>query len=419
MSKHHKKLGVKLVPLDAPTEYRTHDFGMEGNRLFLEKVENKNRIKKEFQNVETIIDGGGEHTSLPSPVSPPKETAGDGTFHISLPHEKSAPHEHHHEHQRSTREHDHHHSRHSRHHSSARHHHTHKSEHHGHPRHFGYDITSLLNDGTQHHRSAPTNIAHDKYIPPLSEIETGMKNGRLHVSSYNDGNIEELEEKRELLRKIDNLRRRYRSVIGTEPSIDIPTFTEHTDLRTLRLELRGLEKHLHTTTDAENYRKYLIIGFKLMEIFIIKFLVIDANGLASSQQSNMSQYEELLVELSEKHYIDPEKRFPVELRLAFVVLVNTVFFVLTKQFMSNLSNIGSMFGEVLNSAPPFVQTNPQNSPNPQNPRPKMQGPSQIDIQEILGENSGTTSLNDEKEIKEAKDEKDQPLLRQRKKDKNA
>ena len=94
-----------------------------------------------------------------------------------------------------------------------------------------------MNDGhdtfgvSNFHNSETIKDAHtDKYIPPLSEIETGMKNGRLHVSQYNEGNIDEIEEKREILRKIESLRRKYRSTIGTEPSIDIPTFSEHTDI---------------------------------------------------------------------------------------------------------------------------------------------------------------------------------------------
>ena len=112
----------------------------------------------------------------------------------------------------------HHHHHHEENNHGNRHHH--HSHHHSHHKHHAYDINSLLNDGhdtfgvSNFHNSETIKDAHtDKYIPPLSEIETGMKNGRLHVSQYNEGNIDEIEEKREILRKIESLRRKYRSMI--------------------------------------------------------------------------------------------------------------------------------------------------------------------------------------------------------------
>jgi hypothetical protein len=58
---------------------------------------------------------------------------------------------------------------------------------------------------------------------------------------------------------------------------------------------------------------------------------------------NMDKYEKLLIEMGEKTYLPSSKKWPVELRLLFVIIVQTAFFVVGKMFL------GGAAASVINS----------------------------------------------------------------------
>ena len=61
----------------------------------------------------------------------------------------------------------------------------------------------------------------------------------------------------------------------------------------------------------------------------------------------MSSYEKLLIELGEKNYIPEGSKWPVELRLVFLILMNTAFFIVSRSIMKKTgSNIMGMMNKM-------------------------------------------------------------------------
>ena len=93
----------------------------------------------------------------------------------------------------------------------------------------------------------------------------------------------------------------------------------------------------------------------------------------------MSSYDRLLLELGEKQYIPEDEQWPVEVRLIFLVIVNTCVFLMGKMIMQRTgSDLMSMINNMnmANKAPPS-----QSSQSGPPPKRKMQGPN-IDLNDI-------------------------------------
>ncbi len=86
------------------------------------------------------------------------------------------------------------------------------------------------------------------------------------------------------------------------------------------------------------------------------FLGFDMSGFTQQQVSQMSQYEKLLVEIGEKSYVPTGSKWPVELRLLFLIIMNAAFFIISKMLMKKTgSNILSMFNK-MNNKPEGVKS---------------------------------------------------------------
>jgi hypothetical protein len=126
-------------------------------------------------------------------------------------------------------------------------------------------------------------------------------------------------------------------------------------------------RRLSLDSSVENYKKYMIGAFMLIEFALGKWLNFDMKGYTQQQIVSMSSYEKLLVELGEKSYIPEGRKWSVELRLVFLIIINTAFFVVGKMIFSST---GANIMNAINSMNIANQ-----APQKEEPKRKMQGPS--------------------------------------------
>ena len=84
---------------------------------------------------------------------------------------------------------------------------------------------------------------------------------------------------------------------------------------------------------VDDYKKYLSYGFIGMEFVLGHVFKLDMSGFARQQMVSMSSYERLLIELGEKSYVPTGSKWPVEVRLIFLVVVNTAVFLVSRMMM--------------------------------------------------------------------------------------
>lgn len=253
-------------------------------------------------------------------------------------------------------------------------------------------LKELLGDGTsseseksekyskKHSKSIQSKSSYDKYkqdikplapAPTLAELEAkGYYQKKAELRDINHITVSEHEQedkKRELLFKFDLLRKSY--PLGGPT---IPEFTIHSDLYEMQKSYDSTVRRLSLDSTVESYKTYLTGGFMLTEFIFGHFLGFDMQGFTQQQIVNMHQYEKLLIELGEKSYVPSGSRWPVELRLLFIVIINAGLFIVGKMiFRKTGANLMSMVNS-MNSQ--------QNQPPPK-PKRKMRGP-EIDLDEI-------------------------------------
>jgi len=210
--------------------------------------------------------------------------------------------------------------------------------------------------------------------PTLAELE--RKGGYVPKKEFRDlnqNNFSEQQEddmKRELIFKFDLLKKSY-------PQATIPEFSIHTDLGTLQQSYDDTVRRLSLDSSVENYKTYLIYGFMGAEFIFGNFLGFDMQGFTQQQIVSMNSYEKLLIELGEKSYVPSGSKWPVELRLLFMIIMNAAFFLISKMIMKKTgANLMGMMNNMTGSS----STNIPNSNNQQKKR-KMKGPN-IDLQDI-------------------------------------
>lgn len=176
--------------------------------------------------------------------------------------------------------------------------------------------------------------------------------------------------KRELLFKFELLRKSY-------PTAVIPTFSIHTEYKQMLNSYEDCVRRLSLDSNVESYKQYLIYGFMGCEFFLGKFLKFDMEGFTQQQIISMSSYDKLLIELGEKSYMPEGSKWPVELRLLFLIIMNAAFFVISKMIMKKTgANIMNM---VNNMTSKFGGGSGGESKEA--PKRKMKGPT-IDLEEI-------------------------------------
>jgi len=201
--------------------------------------------------------------------------------------------------------------------------------------------------------------------PKLSELEQrGEVKTKRTIPNMVGGSIEEEDElKRELLYKFELVKRSYKNV-------DIPEFNMHSDYKNMNRTYENTLRRVSLDSNVDTYRNYLIAGFMLMEYILGYWLKFDMAGFTQQQILNMNQYERLLIELGEKSYVPDSKKWPVEVRLLGMIILNAVIFIVAKMIMTKTGT--SLFG-LMNAQQSEFQKN--------KPKRKMKGPN-IDLSSI-------------------------------------
>ena len=247
-------------------------------------------------------------------------------------------------------------------------------------------LKELLNDdsGSENSTPAPKNTkkssGSDKYsrhrdkfghtinninsAPTLAELEANgdyVPKRELRDINQTNPQKEQQEEdnKRELLFKFDLLRKSY-------PGSTIPEYSIHTEITTLEKSYNDCVRRLSLDSTVENYKTYMVYGFMGCEFVFGNFLGFDMQGFTQQQIISMHSYEKLLIELGEKSYVPSGSSWPVELRLLFMIIMNAAFFVVSKMMMKKTG--ANLMGMINNMSTP-------KQPQPQSvPKRKMRGP---------------------------------------------
>ena len=204
--------------------------------------------------------------------------------------------------------------------------------------------------------------------PSLSELEKqGIYQQKKFMRDLNQTTVEEQNEedlKRELLYKFEILKKSYSNV-------NFPEFTIHSDYTSMLKTYEMSVKKVTLDSNVDNYKTYLIYGFMGVEFVLGNWFKFDMQGFTQQQIVSMNSYEKLLIELGEKSYVPQASNWPVEVRLLFMILLNAGFFIVTKMLMKKTgSNLLSMIN---NMNIPQTSNTPQNSDNSPGKR-KMKGP---------------------------------------------
>jgi len=209
------------------------------------------------------------------------------------------------------------------------------------------------------------NASHEP--PSLAQLEAGggyiprkeLRDLNQNLSSHNEQQEEDA--KRELLFKFDLLKKSY-------PIATIPDYSIHSDLSTLEKSYADCVRRLSLDSSVDSYKTYLTYGFMGCEFIFGHFLGFDMQGFTQQQLISMHSYEKLLIELGEKSYVPTGSKWPVEIRLLFMIIMNAAFFIISKMLMKKTgTNLMGMINGLNTS-------NTSTASTPGVPKRKMRGP---------------------------------------------
>jgi hypothetical protein len=212
--------------------------------------------------------------------------------------------------------------------------------------------------------------------PKLSDLEhAGMLKTNKVIPNLDHIEVQEEEDeedkKRELLFKFELLKKSYKNV-------NLPEFTIHSSLKKMNEAYENQLRHLTLDSSVESYKNILVGGFMIFEFIFGVWFKFDMSGFTQQQILNMNQYERLLIELGQKSYVPEGQQWPVEVRLIGLIVLNAVIFIISKMILKKTgNNLMGMMNHVQSSSP----GKPNPSPERQEPKKKMKGPS-INIDEL-------------------------------------
>lgn len=210
--------------------------------------------------------------------------------------------------------------------------------------------------------------------PTLAELEAkGHYHGKAELRDINHVGMSEYDEedrKRELIFKFDLLKKSYPLAGPT-----IPEYTIHSDLREMQKSYDTTVRRLSLDSTVENYKTYLIGGFMVVEFVFGNFLGFDMQGFTQQQIVSMHSYEKLLIELGEKSYVPSGSKWPVEMRLLFLIIMNAGFFIVSKMIMRKTG------ANLLNMVNNMNASSTSSSTSAPRPKRRMKGPN-INLDDI-------------------------------------
>lgn len=202
-------------------------------------------------------------------------------------------------------------------------------------------------------------MLHSDEPPSLSYLE---KNGTIktersipNLNFAEDDDDDSENSKREMLFKFQLLRRSY-------PNVDIPNFSVHSSLKKMQESYDDTLRFLSLESSVDSYKNLLVGSFMLSE-YVLSYLNFDMSGFTQQQVLNMSSYEKLLIELGQRNYQPQGEQWPVEFRLVGLVIVNAVVFILSKMILSKTGSnlMGIMNNSMRNKMHSDFQENLNNS----------------------------------------------------------
>jgi hypothetical protein len=225
---------------------------------------------------------------------------------------------------------------------------------------------------SKHRDKRGHSIPHTKTsAPTLAELEARggyvPKKELRDINRVNTSEYDTEDSKRELMFKFELLKKSY-------PTSMIPEYSIHSDYNTMKKSYDGTVRRLSLDSSVESYKRYLIGGFMACEFIFGNFLGFDMQGFTQQQILSMNSYEILLIELGEKSYVPTGSKWPVEIRLFFLIIMNAGFFLISKMIMKKTgANLMGMINGMNTSSAGAT-------PQPARKR-KMRGPN-IDINDI-------------------------------------
>jgi hypothetical protein len=150
--------------------------------------------------------------------------------------------------------------------------------------------------------------------------------------------------KRELLFKFELLKKSYKTD-------NVPEFSIHSDYDQMKKSYEMTLRTLSLDKSVDDYKRYLTGGFMVMEFVCGNWFGFDMSGFTQQQMVSMSSYEKLLIELGEKSYVPTGSKWPVEVRLLFLVIMNAAFFIISKMILKKTgSNLMSAMNGISSGA---------------------------------------------------------------------
>lgn len=226
-----------------------------------------------------------------------------------------------------------------------------------------YRLKELLDDdekSPQQPKQQPQDFSNPPSLNDLAKSgQINRKKEMMDVSHITMNEQEKEDSKRELLFKFELLKKSYKTD-------NIPEFSIHSDYDSMKRAYESTVRTLSLDRSVEDYKKYLSYAFIGMEFVLGYFFKLDMNGFARQQMISMNSYERLLIELGEKSYVPTGSKWPVEVRLLFLVIMNTAVFLVGRMM---LKKTGADVMGLMNSVTGAV---PQTT-IPQKKR-KMKGP---------------------------------------------
>lgn len=98
----------------------------------------------------------------------------------------------------------------------------------------------------------------------------------------------------------------------------------------------GYVKDILISSDCNQWKIYLVLMFLAVETLAIKFLGLDMHGFTAAQVKIMNRYDQILVELGERHYVQGGSGWSPEAKLIMTAAVNCLVFVLIKFFARSI-----------------------------------------------------------------------------------
>lgn len=123
---------------------------------------------------------------------------------------------------------------------------------------------------------------------------------------------------------------KYEVLRRMHPNANIPEFTIYSDPKLMSQKYELLTKKLSLETSVDNWKRYMIVFVMGCEVVLGK-MSFDMEGFAQQQIMSMSTYDQLLVEMAEKSYIPTGgSKWSPEIRLFMMLTMNIVLFVISK-----------------------------------------------------------------------------------------